>query len=254
MSDVTAMGPRAYSAAMTHEAPLYPPARAGSDTLDPLIVIVCCVLAILTCGCLEEGHGGFLDAGAADPGEGGAAADAADAATADATETTDDAAAPAGRGDYPTEGVGTAIGDVIANLELVTADDTAFALEDVHADEDVRVMLVSTAAGWCTACIEEQPKLEGLHQELGPDGLFVLIAYFEDANFSPARARDAARWRDRHDLTFTVTADTDNVFGAYYDTALAPMTMVVDVPSMEILSVQTGFDEAAVRALVGSRL
>jgi thiol-disulfide isomerase/thioredoxin len=226
---------------MTDDASLHLRARAGASRQ-----LVACVVAQLALGCLEEGHGGFLDAGAADPGAGGASAVAGDAAT--------DAAAPNGRGVYPTEGLGTATGDVIANLELVTADDRPFALRDVHADEDVRVMLVSTAAGWCTACIEEQPKLEGLHRELGPEGVFVLIAYFEDANFSPARARDAARWRERHDLTFTVTADTDNVFGAYYDTALAPMTMVVDVPSMEILSVQTGFDEAAVRALVGSRL
>ncbi|MCB9535352.1 MAG: TlpA family protein disulfide reductase [Myxococcales bacterium] len=187
-------------------------------------------------GCLEEGHGGFLDAGAAAP---------ADLGTADA-------AGP--RAVYPTAGLGTGVGDVLADAEFLDADGQPFALRDVFFDEAERVMLVSTAAGWCAACIEEQPKLNALHAEYGERGLFVLVAFFEDSSFAAADVRDAARWRDRHDLALRVVADTEGAFGAYYDTALAPMTMLVEVPTMRILSIQTGFDEAMVRAVIASRL
>ncbi len=193
------------------------------------------LLLVAAAGCLEAGHGGFLDAGAP----------LIDAGTADA-------AGP--RAAYPTTGIGAGVGDVLADVEFLDADGAPFALRDVFFDEAERVMLVSTAAGWCAACIEEQPKLNALHAEYGDEGLFVLVAFFEDSSFAAADVRDADRWRDRHELAFTVVADTDGAFGAYYDTALAPMTMLVEVPTMRILSIQTGFDEAMVRAVIASRL
>ena len=70
----------------------------------------------------------------------------------------------------------------------------------------------------------------------------------------PAQAEDAASWQERFDLSFTVVADEDFVLGEYYDSSQTPMIMLVEVGTMEILSIATGFDEGAVRAIINAKL
>lgn len=46
-----------------------------------------------------------------------------------------------------------------------------------------KVVLVNFWATWCPPCVEEMPSLEGLHRELGPQGLVVLgVSVDEDAS------------------------------------------------------------------------
>ena len=161
---------------------------------------------------------------------------------------------PGPRDAYPAAGVGVSVGSVLANHDLTSPEGEPFALGDVFADSKNRLLLVSTSAGWCTACIEEQPKLEGLRREFGDDGLFVLIALFEDDQFEAATPRLATQWRTKYGLSATVAADPEFVFGAYYDRELTPMTMLVDVDEMKILRITTGFDESEVRAIIKSKL
>jgi len=168
--------------------------------------------------------------------------------------TASDDQGPGDRTQYPAGPYGTATSQIIAPLEFVDPDGQAIGLADLFADPHNRLLIISTSAGWCSACIKEQPKLQALHEEFGDRGLVVLVALFEDANFEPSTPELARRWREKYDLTLRVVADPAFKLGDYYDRTLTPMTLIVDVDDMKILRNDTGFDEGAVRAIVESKL
>lgn len=167
-------------------------------------------------------------------------------------ENGDDDVSP--REGYPAGPYGVGEGDVIADLAFVDPDGASFTLRHVYADGHNRLLLASTAAPWCTACVEEQPDLQNLHQTYGPDGLFVMVSVFEDAQYQPAEAADAARWRDEHEVDFQVVADPGFVFDAYYDSSLTPMNMLIEVETMTIFRINTGWDQSATEAIIEAKL
>ena len=158
------------------------------------------------------------------------------------------------RSSYPEAPYGVAQGDVITPLSFSTATGEPYGLADIFADSDKTLLLLSTAAGWCTACIEEQGALEELSTTHGPAGLEVMVSLFEDRDYQPATPALAAQWQQDHGLTFPVVVDPDFVLAAYYDSALTPMNMIVDVNTMTILRVSTGWDPSAITAIIEARL
>lgn len=189
---------------------------------SPALLLCCSLLLLAPFACDSSGEGG-------------------------AGEVTD-------RTTYPPGPYGLAEGDVLADLSFTNADGTAFSFGDVFANSKHRVLLVTTTAGWCTACIEEQPKLKALHGELKGNGLQIVAAMFEDADFAPATVAQIADWDERYDLPYPLVLDEGFKLGAYYDPTLTPMNMIVDVDTMEILKITTGFDEAVVRAVIEANL
>jgi len=163
-------------------------------------------------------------------------------------------AAVSDRSSYPAGPYGVAQGEVITDLSFSTATDEAFGLADIFADTSKTLLLLSTAAGWCTACIEEQGAIEELSTIHGPDGLQVMVALFEDRDYQPATPALAAEWQQEHGLTFPVVVDADFILADYYDEALTPMNMIVDVNTMTILRVSTGWDPSAITAIIEARL
>ena len=156
---------------------------------------------------------------------------------------------------YPTDGVGTVEGTTLENLSFTNTDGTGFSLEaNVFADPTKKLLLLVTAAGWCTACREEQPALEALYQTYKDQGLEVVVAIFEDNNFGAVTTDFATSWKENYDLTFPVVADIDFKLGAYYDPSLTPMAMLVDVSQMEILNIQIGAQPTTLETLVVSQL
>jgi hypothetical protein len=158
------------------------------------------------------------------------------------------------RSSYPAGPYGTAQGDVIENLSFTTSTGEAFGLGDIFADTSTKLLLLSTAAGWCTACIEEQGALEDLVQTHGDDGLEVMVALFEDRDYQPAEPALAEQWTQEHALSFPVVVDPEFVLADYYDEALTPMNMIVDVNTMTILRISTGWDPSAITAIIEARL
>jgi hypothetical protein len=155
---------------------------------------------------------------------------------------------------YPAGPYGVSEGSVIDDLGFTRPDDTPFSLGEVYANGHNRLLLVSTASGWCASCVEEQADLESLHDQYGPDGLFVLVSVFEDADFRPAGADEAESWRRRFGVSYQVVADEPFVLGAFYDRTATPMVMFVDVDTMQILRISTGWDPSAVEAIIRARL
>jgi hypothetical protein len=158
------------------------------------------------------------------------------------------------RSSYPAGPYGTAQGDVIEDLAFSTSTGEAFGLGDIFADTSTKLLLLSTAAGWCTACIEEQGALEELSQTHGPDGLEVMVALFEDRDYQAATPALAEEWTQEYGLTFPVVIDPEFVLADYYDEALTPMNMIVDVNTMTILRISTGWDPSAITAIIEARL
>ncbi|MBN1946036.1 MAG: TlpA family protein disulfide reductase [Bradymonadales bacterium] len=151
---------------------------------------------------------------------------------------------------YPTGPYGVTEGSILADLEFTSVDDTPFSLQDIYADGHNQVLLINTAAGWCTACIEEMPALQELYDTYGGKGLFVLVTVFENLNYQAATAADAATWKQRYDLTTEVVADPAFLLQDYYDSTFTPMNMIVEVPTMKIVRITTGFDRSAIESLI----
>lgn len=181
------------------------------------------------------------------------------ALTACGETAADEVCEPGPREGYPTANQGVVKGSVIADLSLVRPDGSAFQLSEIYRDTEGRrrLLLISTAAGWCTGCKEEQPALQALYENHRDNGLEVLVAYFQDESFNAATAAHAADWVDQYSLTFPVVADPDNKLKPYYpgsDDSAAPLNMMIDVCSMEILSSGVGFNESEINAILDAKL
>ncbi len=155
---------------------------------------------------------------------------------------------------YPDGPFGSGEGDVLENHVFTLPSGAALALQEVRADADAQLLLLVTAAEWCTACLEEQPELQRLYERRAADGLRVMVGVFEDAEFAPATPADAAQWQDHHALSFTVVADPDFALRAYYDAALSPMNMLVRLGPMTIERIITGRDPLLLESLVEALL
>ena len=93
--------------------------------------------------------------------------------------------------------------------------------------------------------------LQEFHETWGPKGLSVMVAIFEDAQFNPATPQIAKDWKDRFGLSFPLVVDAEPFkLGEYYNKDLTPMNMFVDVETMRILSVSTGFDRQLAESVV----
>lgn len=146
------------------------------------------------------------------------------------------------------------VGQKLPDHTFTTPDGETLSFGDLRSSGGNTLLLLSTTAGWCTACIEEQPQLQALYEEHGCDGLAVMVAMFEDINFNPAKAANASQWQQQYALSFPVVADTDNVLSTYYDASAAPLNMLVDLCTMEVIYSEIGFSETAVTALIEAHL
>ena len=157
---------------------------------------------------------------------------------------------------YPGEPYGKTVDTTIEALEFVNPDETTFSTASVYEDLSKRLLLVTTSAEWCTACIKEQPTLQSMYEEYKEAGLEILVSLFQDRDFEPASADLAQRWIDKYDLSFLVVADptTPSKFSPYYDVSLTPMVMLIDTETMEIIYLTQGFDEDQVRGLIEAKL
>ena len=197
------------------------------------------------CDC--EAASTAADAGADDAGQ-------TDASTGDAGGTPGDVS----DNGYPPGPYGTAVDATLANLDFIRHDGEPVSLADVRAETGAKVLLISTSAEWCSACREEQPLLQALYEEYDDAGFRILLTIFEDLNFAPATLEDVAEWRSLYDLTFLTVLDEGqegqsgtNSFVDYYNTALTPMNMFVDLETMTILSIEEGaLDEANARTII----
>lgn len=159
-------------------------------------------------------------------------------------------------GTYPSGPYGTNVGARIAPLEFPTTTGDTFSFDsDIFQDDGVSLVLLSTAAGWCTACREEQPALVELYEDHHEDGLLVVLAIFEDNDSAPATTEFARGWVAQYGIPFPALIDEFNDLASFYEPTLAPMNMFFDGDTMEIIDITIGaLDEPTAAAILADRL
>ncbi|MED5465126.1 MAG: TlpA disulfide reductase family protein [Myxococcota bacterium] len=158
------------------------------------------------------------------------------------------------RGAYPEGPYGIDAGDFIKDMTFQDSEGTDFSLSSLHQDASTRLLLLSTGAGWCTACIEEQPQLEAWASRYKEKGLRVVMTVFEDALSQPATVDYAKKWKASNDLTIPVLSDSNAQFSAYYDSSLAPMNMIVEACTMKIVKIVVGANPGAIERIIEAKL
>jgi thiol-disulfide isomerase/thioredoxin len=171
------------------------------------------------------------------------------------TESTGGPAAISDRTTYPEGPYGSAEGSVVKNHEMINSDGEPYSLmANIFADESATLLLVSTGAEWCSACIEEQPVLDAFYNEYKENGLRIVEVLFEDINFEPADVEIALNWKEANEVSYDVVADPDFSFDIYQDRSLTPLVMLIEVNTMTIIKMSSGFDESLYDALVRSKI
>jgi hypothetical protein len=185
-----------------------------------------------------------------------------------------------GSGDYPSgpyaANFKTDVGKVVPNLQFAQGWlDPAAANQDIaqlapisfgdfydpDGTKGNELMLVNTAAIWCSACKGEhggtssQPSLSEHYAELSPRGLVVLSLLFEDNASNPATTSHLANWAKAYDTNFPFALDPEYqmiVFGS--PKANAPLNLVIDLRTMKLLAGWVGDQAALIWPFIESEL
>src|SRR5262249_14855752 len=121
-----------------------------------------------------------------------------------------------GAPEYPSTGLGTEVGDVPRNwcfpgyrepdvFAATAQNQETIAFSDYYdpvGSKGVKLLLINTAAIWCSACIGEHQTLPDRSSELAPRGLVVLSTLFQDASRDAATLDDLGRWVDSFHTNF----------------------------------------------------
>ena len=170
--------------------------------------------------------------------------------------------------DYPEAGIGTEPGDVAQNACFVgyrAPDRVApsephretVALSDYYdpaGTKGVTLLLLNTAAIWCSACVSEHRTLPEHQTELAAQGLVILSTLFQDSERNPASLEDVERWIAKFGTNFPMVADPDLALGAYASPDSAPLNMLVDPRSMKILRKYVGDQGSVMWPFIESEL
>ena len=102
-----------------------------------------------------------------------------------------------------------------------------------------QITLISIGAGWCEPCKAETPQLEAAALALAGQGIGIVQVMFQDGQSSPATTLFCETWVDQFSLTIPVYIDPPGNTLAYFDSASAPLNVVVDHDG-KVLWAETG--------------
>ena len=160
---------------------------------------------------------------------------------------------------YPSGPFGTEEGDTLADAcfqgfrnpaqvshEESKLETIAFAdYYDPTGSKGVQLILINTAAVWCSACRTEHEGLTERNQEYSGRGLRIVSTLFQDARRNPATLRDLSNWVETFSSDYPMVLDPDYQLGGFASAETAPLNLVVDARSMKIEKKLLG-DQASV--------
>jgi hypothetical protein len=146
-----------------------------------------------------------------------------------------------------------------------------YRLSDYYQSETVKALLVTSAAGWCTACQYEAWDLVDVYNEYKQYGLEVLYTLYEDNKGKPLWEDGAPFEELDRDLTFLtlwkqslgagidletreanypVLVDRGFVMEEYYNQGATPLTLIVRTRDMRIIYRQIGYNPGSIETVV----
>jgi thiol-disulfide isomerase/thioredoxin len=141
---------------------------------------------------------------------------------------------------YPDGSQAVVRGHVMPNMKFETLDGDPFDLEEVRACGDDKILLLEPFPIWCTGCRDELPVLVELHQKLGDKGLRVVLAVGEDLDHQPATGSVVKEWVSHFAPDLEAWIDPERKLQDYTSLQTLPMSLVIDLDSMQILLKLTG--------------
>lgn len=120
---------------------------------------------------------------------------------------------------------------------------TATALEDVSLGNfydptgtRYELLLLNTAAVWCSVCKTEHQTLPEHYADYSPRGLAIVSALFQNNAGKPAELSDLKTWVESFDVPFPMVLDPDYQLQDYASAETAPLNLVIDARTMRILA------------------
>jgi hypothetical protein len=105
---------------------------------------------------------------------------------------------------------------------------------DPTGSKGYQLILINTAAVWCSACRSEHEDLSEKNREYGPRGLRILSTLFQDARREPATLRDLKAWVETFSSDYAMVLDPDYQLGGFASAETAPLNLVVNARTMKI--------------------
>lgn len=165
---------------------------------------------------------------------------------------------------YPAGPYGTAVGDTVRNFRLLGFKDgnpkgsyAYVQLSDYYNPDGTggpRVMWINVAAEWCGPCKAEMVHMVPKCAANKAEGLVCYTALIEDADFQPAYKEVLERWDAQFDVEHALVVDPKVRWGYYFDKAATPMNMLVDLRTMKILYLGTGYDAQSIDSGIAAAL
>jgi hypothetical protein len=150
--------------------------------------------------------------------------------------------------DYPSGPYGTEEGDTLANLcfqgfrNPQKVAHTQSSLEtiafsdyyDPTGSKGIQLLLLNTAAVWCSACRTEHEDLSAKNTAYSRRGVRILSTLFQDAMSNPATLRDLKAWVETFSSNYAMALDPDYQFEGFATAETAPLNLVIDARTMKI--------------------
>lgn len=156
---------------------------------------------------------------------------------------------------YPAGPYGTENFSVIEDLRFYDPfTESDVYLHDFHMDPAAKMLVISSSAGWCSACMLESEELVRFMDEYEDQGLRAIVTMYEDVQGQPifqqpsTYVKDTAfmqDWKDRFKVDFPLVADPPWVMQNYWEPGGGtPLTMVITTDDMRIRYMDHGYSEA----------
>ena len=131
---------------------------------------------------------------------------------------------------------------------------------DPDGTKDYELLLINTAAFWCSACklehagTAQNPSLNDHYAALRSRGLGILSLVFQDNANQPATADDLVSWAKLYAERIPLARDPEYQMGRYVSSNTAPLNLVVDAKNMQILEGFLGDQRAVIWPFIEQEL
>jgi peroxiredoxin len=134
-------------------------------------------------------------------------------------------------------GADPAAGDSFPDLEITDCSGGKITIDQLRCGNTITLM--SIGAGWCQPCQEETPDLQAAYVAHQAEGLAIFQLMFQDASSLPATTLFCDAWVDEYSLTFPVFIDPVGNSLDYFQSASAPLNVIIDADG-KVLWAETG--------------